>query len=78
MIQESQKETVRVCADCAGALRIDSTSSRGQHILAVHVPRKACALCRETAAQWYASVRKNEFDHVFLQDRIRDVYEERK
>ena len=78
MIQETQKETVRVCGDCAGALRIDSSSSRGIRILAVHIPRKACAVCRETAFQWYASADRGEFDHIFLQDRIRDVYEEHK
>ena len=78
MIHESQKETVRVCSDCAGALRIDSSSSRGIRILAVHIPRKACAACHETASQWYASADRGEFDHIFLQDRIRDVYEERK
>ncbi|MFZ0242116.1 MAG: histone deacetylase [Desulfobacterales bacterium] len=77
MIQESQKETVRVCADCGGVLRIDSTSSRGKHVLAVHVPRKACNVCRETAYQWYAAAGKHQFDHIFLQDRMRDVYEER-
>ncbi len=78
MIHESQKETVRVCSDCAGALRIDSSSNRGIRILAVHIPRKACAACREVASQWYASADRREFDHIFLQDRIRDIYEERK
>jgi hypothetical protein len=78
MIHESQKETVRVCSDCAGALRIASSSSRGIRILAVHIPRKACTACCETASQWYVSADKGEFDHIFLQDRIRDVYEERK
>jgi acetoin utilization deacetylase AcuC-like enzyme len=78
MIHESQEETVRVCADCAGALRIDSSSNRGTRILAVHVPRKACAVCRETAYQWHASADRGEFDHIFLQDRTRDVYEELK
>jgi acetoin utilization deacetylase AcuC-like enzyme len=78
MIHETQKETVRVCADCAGALRIDSTSSRGIHILAVHIPRKACAACRETGYRWYESAEWGEFDHIFLQDRPQDAFQERK
>ncbi|MFZ1954613.1 MAG: histone deacetylase, partial [Desulfobacterales bacterium] len=69
MIRETQKETIRVCPDCAGALRVDSSSSRGIHILAVHIPRKACTTCRETAFRWYESAEWGEFDHIFLQDR---------
>jgi hypothetical protein len=78
MIQETQKETIRVCPDCAGALRVDSSSSRGIHILAVHIPRKACKACRETAFRWYESARWGEFDHIFLQDRPQDAFQERK
>jgi hypothetical protein len=78
MMHESQKETVRVCAQCAGALRIDSSSSRGKRVLAVHIPRKACAACREMASQWYAAAAKDQFDHIFLQDRTGDLYEERR
>ena len=32
-IQETQHEQIQICPNCAGALRIDSTSSRGFHIL---------------------------------------------
>jgi acetoin utilization deacetylase AcuC-like enzyme len=78
MIRETQKETIRVCPDCAGALRVDSSSSRGIHILAVHIPRKACTTCRETAFRWYESAEWGEFDHIFLQDRFQDAFQERK
>jgi hypothetical protein len=77
-ISESQLEGIRVCPDCAGALRIDSTSSRGYHILAVHIPRKACKDCMETGYQWYESADRGNFDHIFLQDRTNDTYSERK
>jgi len=78
MIHETQQERIRVCAGCAGALRIDSASSRGMHLLAVQIPRKACTRCRETALQWYESAEWGDFDYIFLQDRTRDVFLQRK
>ncbi len=48
-ILESQSEEIQICTDCAGALRIDSTSDRGMHILAVHIPRKACHNAKKSA-----------------------------
>jgi len=73
-IQESQAEQIRICTDCAGALRIDSSSDRGAHILAVHIPRKACDKCKETGYQWYNSANPKKFDMIFLQDRTEDKY----
>ena len=74
-IIEKQKETIRVCDDCAGAIRMDSSADRGAHILGLHVPIKACRKCKEVARQWYESGRKDAFDMVFLQDRTEDKYE---
>jgi acetoin utilization deacetylase AcuC-like enzyme len=73
-IFEKQRETIRICADCGGALRIDSDSDRGTHILAVHIPRKACKKCVEQGYQWYESATQKNFAHVFLQDRTTDAY----
>ena len=77
-ILETQEETVRICDDCGGALRIDSSSDRGKHILAVHIPRKACQACKEQGRQWYDDADPKQFDHVFLQDRISDSFLEKK
>ena len=77
-IQESQHEQIQICSDCAGALRIDSTSSRGVHILAVHIPRKACNACKQTGYTWYESADPDDFDIIFVQDRTEDQYLERK
>ncbi len=77
-IQESQKEQIQICSDCAGALRIDSTSSRGMHILAVHIPRNACNACRQTGHTWYESADANDFDMILLQDRTEDKYLQKK
>jgi acetoin utilization deacetylase AcuC-like enzyme len=75
-IQESQHEKVRSCKECPGALSIESRSSRGQHILAVHIPKRACATCQGTGTMWFESGRRSRsFDHVYLQDRVRSTYE---
>jgi acetoin utilization deacetylase AcuC-like enzyme len=73
-IQETQQEKIQICSDCAGALRIDSTSSRGNHILAVHIPRKACNACKALGQQWYDSANISDFDMIYLQDRTEDAY----
>ena len=77
-IQESQREQIQICSNCAGTLRIDSTSSRGFHILAVHIPRKACNSCQHVGYEWYESADPDDFDLIFLQDRMEDQYLKRK
>ncbi|UCF94223.1 MAG: histone deacetylase [Desulfobacterales bacterium] len=73
-IFESQIEWIKACPDCAGALRIDSNSDRGLHILAVHIPRKACRACKDLGYQWYASAKPKRFDMIFMQDRTEDKF----
>lgn len=76
-ISERQAEKIRICAECGGAIRIDSSSDRGYHILAVHIPVHACKACRETGYQWYDEKNKG-FDMILLQDRTTDQFHERK
>ena len=73
-IRESQSEQIQVCPDCAGALRVDSSSDRGAHILAVHIPRKACSKCKDTGYRWYEAADRRQFDEIYLQDRTEDLY----
>jgi acetoin utilization deacetylase AcuC-like enzyme len=73
-ILEEQKEVVKVCTDCAGALSIDSRADTGYHIMAVVVPRKACPTCQETARRWFDQAVGSRFDLVFLQDRVTREY----
>ena len=73
-IQEFQSEQIQICPDCAGALRIDSSSDRGKHILAVHIPRKACSKCKEIGHRWHETADAGQFDMIFLQDRTEDTY----
>jgi acetoin utilization deacetylase AcuC-like enzyme len=76
-IRERQDERIRRCLDCAGALSIESISSTGNHILAVHIPRKACSSCRDLGQKWFEEACSGKFDYVYLQDRARGAYERR-
>ncbi len=72
-IQEFQKEKIRICNDCGGAIRIDTRSDNGYHVLAIHVPPDACHSCKETGYQWYESADKS-YHKVYLQNRTKDEY----
>jgi len=74
-IRETQNEQIRICRDCAGALRIESSSDRGFQILAVHIPRNACSKCRKTGHEWFDQADIDQFDIIFLQDRPEDRYQ---
>lgn len=76
-IHEHQNETVRVCENCGGALRIDSSARGKKHVLAVHIPRNACAACQSQGRGWYEEADVAAYDKVYLQDRSRDVIEEK-
>ncbi len=73
-ITESQHELIRICDDCAGALRIDSTANYSKRILGIHIPRKACAACVEQGLEWYEAADSDTYHHIFLQDRPNDDY----
>jgi hypothetical protein len=74
-IHEHQNETVRICDDCGGALRIESTANnRRQPVLAVHIPVKACPACRDQGHQWFETANRNRFADIFLQDRTTDRF----
>jgi len=74
-IHERQHEKIRCCQQCAGALAIASTSNLGQHILAVQIPVEACTACRQVGLAWFEEGTRGAFSHVYLQDRVRGVYE---
>jgi hypothetical protein len=74
-IIEEQKETVRVCRECAGVVKIDSYADTGNHLLGICVPRKACSTCQELGRQWFEEGSVNRFDRVCLQERVADDYQ---
>ena len=73
-IYEKQKEKIRVCDECPGVLKIDSSSDRGFHILAVHIPIHACTLCKSIGKMWYDEAKEGHFNWAYLQDRPNDAY----
>jgi acetoin utilization deacetylase AcuC-like enzyme len=73
-IAETQTEQVKACTECGGAWQIDSSSDRGQHILAVHIPVSACESCRNLGLRWYDEAERQDFDFKFLRDRSTDDY----
>jgi acetoin utilization deacetylase AcuC-like enzyme len=73
-IKEIQNETIRVCPDCGGTLRIDSSASTGSHILAIHIPIKGCKECKQTGYDWYEGAESKDYHGIFLQDRTEDIY----
>jgi len=77
-ILETQKEKIRVCPDCSGALRIATSTDRGINVLALHIPRKACKACKALGYKWFEEKAAGYFDWVFLQDRTQDIYLEKK
>lgn len=73
-IQENQKETIRICDDCGGALRIESAANRQKPVLAVHIPFNACTACQEQGYQWFETANRNQYADIYLQDRPADSY----
>jgi acetoin utilization deacetylase AcuC-like enzyme len=74
-IFERQRELIRVCSDCAGALGVESAASTGNHIFGVRIPIGTCEACRQTALSWFNQAAGGSFSHVFLQDRDRKLFE---
>jgi len=73
-IVEKQTETVRICNDCGGAFRIDSSSDRGNRVLAVHIPINACSACKGTGQDWFANADPSLYETAYLQDRSSDQF----
>jgi acetoin utilization deacetylase AcuC-like enzyme len=73
-IVEKQTETIRICNDCGGAFRIDSSSDRGNRVLAVHIPISACPACKGTGQDWFANADPSLYEAAYLQDRSSDQF----
>jgi acetoin utilization deacetylase AcuC-like enzyme len=73
-IQENQNETIRICDDCGGALRIESAANRQKPVLAVHIPFNGCTACQEQGHQWFETADREQFSDILLQDRPTDRF----
>lgn len=69
MLRESQNEAWRLCADCPGLGRIESSSERVARSLCVLIPRHACPRCRAEGAALAEQARKSgRYAHVLALD----------
>ncbi len=75
-IAETQDETIRICDNCGGVIKTDSSSVKGK-ISAIHIPVSSCNTCAEEGYQWYEEADKKSFNKICLQDRKTDSYQER-
>jgi hypothetical protein len=73
-ISENQNEVLRVCQDCSGVFRIESSSDRGKSALAIHIPRNACRICSDIGREWFDKADMKTFGQALLQDRPNDEY----
>ena len=67
MLRETQREAFRLCPDCAGLTRLETSSSRVQRSLCLLLPRMACPRCREAALHMLEK-EKYRFAHTRLID----------
>jgi hypothetical protein len=59
MIREQQVESVMVCEECAGVLKIETVSSLNEQSLCVEVPIESCDRCRKEGYRIYENGKKN-------------------
>ena len=69
-IVETRNEFIRACSLCSGVWSIESSASIGNHVFAVHIPRKTCNACRAVGEKWFNDASSNKkFTNIYLQDR---------
>jgi len=74
-ISEQQETIVRICSDCGGVVMVNSRSDLGNHIFAVTIPWNACRECRREGESAYDKAQKKDgYQHIYLQDKDRDLY----
>jgi acetoin utilization deacetylase AcuC-like enzyme len=59
MIREQQVESVMVCEECAGVLKIETVSSLNDLSLCVEIPIGSCDRCRKEGYRIYETGKKN-------------------
>lgn len=73
-IMESQTQTYNICKRCPGVDEIDSRSDKGDHILGITIPRKACLSCQEKGLNLYNKSSLRKYTNIYLQDKAKDKY----
>ena len=72
------EHTRSIFYDTDGIRETQTEVNRICRILAVHIPRKACSSCSQLGYDWFEAADTNAFPLVFLQDRPRDQFNQKK
>ena len=70
-ITEAQKERVRICEACGGAVILESRVG-SDRVLSVELPRRCCPDCRQDGEEAFANSSTNGYSLVVLHDRPHD------
>lgn len=79
-IEERQTERVKMCADCAGYLKISSSAEKmwnNQRIIGISIPLYACPACQKEARDVFLKEKeqaKPTTDVIYLQDKPNDTF----
>jgi len=78
-ISENQRETLRLCDNCAGFLIIETEASSGHRdagkAFCITIPYGACPKCRSEAEDFYAKAKKaKEYRYLYMQDKPSDLF----
>ena len=74
-IQERQLESVMICNDCAGMIRMESVSNRNPLSLGVEIPVGACSHCHDEGYRMFESGKKSKkYKVIQMIDRVGKKY----
>lgn len=74
-IRENQVESVMVCNECRGVLKIETISTVNPLCLGVEIPIGACSRCRNEGYRIFQEGKeKNKYSHIQLIDRVDREY----
>lgn len=76
-ILEHQIKTYKRCKSCSGVETIKSTSDKGDNILAITIPLKACLNCYKEGYELYNNSSLKDYTNIYLKDRINDKYKQK-
>jgi acetoin utilization deacetylase AcuC-like enzyme len=72
-ISESQAERVRLCSECPGLVRLESTVQGRGKLLTLELPRRCCEACRAEGEESFRNADAGHFARIELHDRPRDT-----
>ncbi|MDY0371588.1 MAG: histone deacetylase [Sphaerochaetaceae bacterium] len=76
-ILDDQTQHFKNCQGCSGFNWIQSRADRGESVLAITLPRDACARCIDEAYQMYKNP-PTAYRMIYLQDKVTDQYHSRR